>query len=329
MSTLRVGTRGSQLALWQARKVAARIAESGGPACDIVTIKTTGDRLSEANLSAMGGKRLFVKEIEEALLDGRVDLAVHSSKDMPAVLPDGLMIGAVLPREDPHDVLVLPADAARAPAPDATSTPAAPRDAFDALVERLPDSPAIGTSSVRRSAQLARVWPQARFAPIRGNLDTRLRKLDDLRYDVIVLAAAGMKRLGFAHRISAPVPLSVCIPAPGQGIVAVEIRRGDATALSHVLRINDLPALRALEAERALVEALGGGCQAPIGGVALPDGEALTLHAAVISLDGSKLLRGLASDAMEEAAALGRRVAADLLARGAAGILDEARRAQG
>jgi hydroxymethylbilane synthase len=324
MTPLRLGTRGSQLALWQARTVAARIEEAGGPRCQVVTIKTSGDRLSEANLSAVGGKRLFVKEIEEALLEGRVDLAVHSSKDMPAVLPDGLMIGAVLPREDPHDVVVLPAAAAGGGRPPLAS----PREAFAAVLERLAGAPSIGTGSVRRAAQLTRAWPQARFAPIRGNLDTRLRKLDEGQFDAIVLAAAGMKRLGFGHRISAPVPLGVCVPAPGQGIVAVEVRRGDAAVLSHVLRINDRPALRALEAERALVEALGGGCQAPIGAVAIPDGDALTLQAAVISLDGSRLLRGLASDEVEQASALGRRVAEDLLARGAAEILDEARREQ-
>jgi hydroxymethylbilane synthase len=323
MTRLRLGTRGSQLALWQARTVAARVEAAGGPPCDIVTIKTSGDRLSEANLSAVGGKRLFVKEIEEALLDARVDLAVHSAKDMPAVLPDGLIIGAVLPREDPHDVLVLPAGLDQG-----AGEPEAARAAFDATLERLGRSPGVGTSSVRRVAQLARAWPAARFAPIRGNLDTRLRKLDSGQFDTIVLAAAGMKRLGFGHRISAAVPLTVCVPAPGQGIVAVEVRRRDAAVLAHVLRINDLPSLRALEAERALVEALGGGCQAPLGAVAIPDGDMLALHAAVISLDGATLLRALGSDEMEQADALGRRVAEDLLARGAAGILEQARREQ-
>jgi hydroxymethylbilane synthase len=324
MTSLRLGTRGSQLALWQARTVAARLEEAGAPPCEIVTIKTSGDRLSEANLSAVGGKRLFVKEIEEALLEGRVDLAVHSSKDMPAVLPEGLMIGAVLPREDPHDVLVLPGGDGAGGGP----TEPLLHEAFEATLERLGDAPSVGTSSVRRVAQLARAWPGARFAPIRGNLDTRLRKLDEGQFDTIVLAAAGMKRLGFGHRISAAVPLGTCVPAPGQGIVAVEVRRGDVAVLAHVLRIGDRRSLRALEAERALVEALGGGCQAPLGAVALPDGETLTLQAAVLSLDGSRLLRALASDEVEQASSLGRRVAEDLLARGAAEILDEAQRQQ-
>ena len=227
---LRLGTRGSQLALWQANAVAARLQEATGRSCRIIVIKTSGDRLKDAPLSEVGGKRLFVKELEDALLRGEIDLAVHSSKDMPAVLPDGLTIGAVLPREDPLDAIVLP-----------TKTVRTVEMSFNDVVRVLGDSPSIGTSSVRRIAQLTRLFPQARFTPIRGNLDTRLRKLDDGEYDAIVLAAAGLRRLGMTSRISARVPSSVCVPAPGQGIVAIEIREKDqrVSASVHLRRVPD------------------------------------------------------------------------------------------
>jgi hydroxymethylbilane synthase len=324
---LRLGTRGSQLALWQANTVAARIAEAGGPACRIVVIRTSGDRLQEAPLSEIGGKRLFVKEIEDALLRGDIDLAVHSSKDMPAVLPAGLAIAGVLPREDPLDAVVLPSS----PAPLTV----------DDLVAELGQTPTIGTSSVRRIAQLTRIFPGARFVPIRGNLDTRLRKLDAGEYDAIVLAAAGLTRLGFASRISARLPVDACVPAPGQGIVAIEIREGDEAVRQAVSSVDDAATGAALEAERALVAALGGGCQTPIGALASwvrsaspasPErvtGDTLELVAVVVSLDGSRAVRAHRRGARSDAAALGARVAADLLAEGAGDILAEAQRALG
>ncbi len=324
---LRLGTRGSQLALWQANTVAARIAEAGGPACRIVVIRTSGDRLQEAPLSEIGGKRLFVKEIEDALLRGDIDLAVHSSKDMPAVLPAGLAIAGVLPREDPLDAVVLPSS----PAPLTV----------DDLVAELGQTPTIGTSSVRRIAQLTRIFPGARFVPIRGNLDTRLRKLDAGEYDAIVLAAAGLTRLGFASRISARLPVDACVPAPGQGIVAIEIREGDEAVRQAVSSVDDAAAGAALEAERAVVTALGGGCQTPIGALASwvrsanpasarqVNGDALELVAVVVSLDGSRAVRAHRRGARSDAAALGARVAADLLAEGAGDILAEAQRALG
>ena len=324
---LRLGTRGSQLALWQANTVAARIAEAGGPACRIVVIRTSGDRLQEAPLSEIGGKRLFVKEIEDALLRGDIDLAVHSSKDMPAVLPAGLAIAGVLPREDPLDAVVLPSS----PAPLTV----------DDLVAELGQTPTIGTSSVRRIAQLTRIFPGARFVPIRGNLDTRLRKLDAGEYDAIVLAAAGLTRLGFASRISARLPVDACVPAPGQGIVAIEIREGDEAVRQAVSSVDDAATGAALEAERALVAALGGGCQTPIGALASwvrsaspasPErvtGDTLELVAVVVSLDGSRAVRAHRRGPRGDAAALGARVAADLLAEGAGDILAEAQRALG
>jgi len=318
---LRIGTRGSQLALWQANTVKRRIEEAGGPACRIVVIKTSGDRLQEAPLSEVGGKRLFVKEIEDALLRNEVDLAVHSSKDMPAVLPEGLTIAAVLPREDPLDAVVLPVGSIRLRPPSIAS--------IDDLVAALGRSPSIGTGSVRRIAQLTRLFPGARFTPIRGNLDTRLRKLDEGVHDALVLAAAGLRRLGFASRISLTLPAAACVPAPGQGIVAIEVRDGDDDTRRAVVHIDDRAAGAALKAERAVVKALGGGCQTPIGALATPeDGDTLQLVAVVVALDGSRAVRGHARGPRERAAALGASVGAQLLADGAGDILADAHRAQ-
>ena len=307
MTTLRLGSRGSHLALFQARLVAKRIQAAGGPICEIVVIKTSGDHLQERPLSEIGGKRLFVKEIEDALLSGDIDLAVHSSKDMSAVLPDGLEVGAVLEREDPRDVLVLP----RSPEPGAESPePAVPR---------------IGTGSVRRIAQLKKRFPTADFLNVRGNLDTRLRKLDNGEYDVLVLASAGLRRLGFGARISVSLSIEECVPAPGQGIIAIETRSNDGRTRDAVTRVNDDAAARALHAERAVVTALGGGCQMPIGAIAVPVGDTqLEMHAVVASLDGSRIIRCKTMGARSDASALGRQVAQELLQQGAADILREA-----
>ena len=316
---LKLGTRGSQLALWQANRVAAEIAARGGPPSQIVVIKTSGDRLQDAPLSEVGGKRLFVKEIEEALLGGDIDVAVHSSKDMPAVLPGGLAIGAVLPREDPRDAMVLPQAAGHHEA-----------DTLDDLVALLGRSPAIGTGSVRRIAQLSRLFPGARFMPIRGNLDTRLRKLDAGEHDALVLAAAGLKRLGYAARISLPLPPEACVPAPGQGIVAVEIRDEDEPTRTIVEAIDDAVAAATLTAERALVEALGGGCQTPVGGLATAVGmDEIELIGVVISLDGHRAVQARGRGTRGEAASIGQRVAAALVEKGAAEILADAQRVSG
>jgi hydroxymethylbilane synthase len=338
---LRLGTRGSQLALWQANAVAARIAARGGLPCRIVVLKTSGDRLQDAPLSEVGGKRLFVKEIEDALLSGEIDLAVHSSKDMPALLPEGLTIGAVLPREDPRDAVVLPVmangsgltagDTGRHPA-DAASHSAyamshqpSAMTTIEDLVARLGQAPSIGTGSVRRIAQLTRLFPGALFQPIRGNLDTRLRKLDEGAHHALVLAAAGLRRLGFASRISFSLPVDACVPAPGQGIVAVEVREDNVAVRRTLQSISDGAAAAALAAERAVVEALGGGCQTPIGALALPEeGETLTLVAVVVAVDGSKAVRARERGLWADAAALGARVGATLLAEGADEILADA-----
>jgi hydroxymethylbilane synthase len=295
--------------LFQARLVADRIQATNGIATEIVVIKTSGDRLQGASLSEIGGKRLFVKEIEDALLSGDVDLAVHSSKDMPVSLPEGLGVGAVLPREDPRDALVLPVEKGSA------ERAAGGLSGF---------SGRIGTGSVRRVAQLRAVFPAASFTSVRGNLDTRLRKLDAGEYDLLVLAAAGLMRLGYSSRISATVPLEDCVPAPGQGIIAVEVRVGDEATNKAISGITDDDACVALEAERALVMGLGGGCQMPIGGIAIANGaHALQLEAIVISLDGARAIRYKKVGVRRSAAALGREVAEQLLRLGAADILNE------
>ena len=316
-SPLRLGTRGSQLALYQANTVSRLIAEAGGPPCELVIIKTSGDKLQERPLSEVGGKRLFVKEIEDALLRGEVDLAVHSSKDMPAQLPEGLEIAGVLAREDPRDAVVLP------------NSKTLHAGSLDQLVTALGQSPSIGTASVRRVALLTRIFPNAKFAPMRGNLDTRLRKLDEGAHDALVLAAAGLRRLGFESRISFTLPLSACVPAPGQGIIAIEIRTGDETVKKAVEAITDRVAAEALEAERGVVDALGGGCQTPIGALATPlRDDQFELVAADIALDGSRMMRTVVHGHRHEARALGVRAAHELLAQGAADILEEARRVQ-
>jgi len=317
---LRLGTRGSQLALWQANLVKTRIKAAGGPLCDIIVIKTSGDRLQEAPLSDVGGKRLFVKEIEDALLRREIDLAVHSSKDMPVVLPDGLAIAGVLPRENPLDAVVLPANSHQ---PSAIST-------IDDLVSFLGQSPSIGTGSVRRVAQLTRLLPNARFAPIRGNLDSRLRKLDEGQHDALVLAAAGLKRLGFGSRIALALPSAACLPAPGQGIVAIEVRDGDERVRSAVAAIDDADAATALTAERAVVAALGGGCQTPVGALATVGADdTLEIAGIVVALDGSEAVHGRLTGPRAMAAELGRQLGEQLLADGGAEILAGAKRAPG
>jgi hydroxymethylbilane synthase len=311
---LRIGTRGSPLALWQARTVASLL-ESSGESVELVIIKTSGDRLQQATLSEVGGKRLFVKEIEDALLRDEIDLAVHSAKDMPAVLPDGLEVGATLPRADPRDALVLPA--------------AGPRGDFTAVLPALGGAPTVGTGSVRRSAQLVSIMPAARFAPVRGNVDTRLRKLDEGGFDALILAVAGMQRLGFGERISAAIPVTSCVPAPGQGIVAIEMRRDDRRVAAALRAAHDEAAGVSLAAERAVVASLGGGCQLPLGAIAIHERDELEVHAVVCSSDGARVVRGRARGSAGEPEAIGHRAAEALASQGGGAILDEIRRALG
>lgn len=311
---LRIGTRGSRLALWQAHAVAARL-QSAGFSTEIVPIKTTGDRSQTQRVPGDDTKRQFVKEIEDALSRGDVDVAVHSAKDLPADLPEGLQVRACLPREDPRDALVLPrgqeARDWRGVIAHLTSTG---RDA----------GPTIGTGSVRRIAQLKPSMPAAVFTPIRGNVDTRLNKLDAGGFDALVLACAGLSRLGFADRISCPIPLEQCVPAPGQGIVAAESRTTDHEVRELLESLRDEEAEAALEAERTLIAVLGGGCQLPLGALALHDGTELELHASVASTDGARSIRRVMRGSAANPDALGRLVAEQLLHAGARALLDEA-----
>jgi hydroxymethylbilane synthase len=310
VTPLRIGTRGSALALWQAKTVATLI-ERTGIRAEIVVIKTGGDRLQEAPLSETGGKGLFVKELEDALLAEDIDLAVHSAKDMSAVLPEELAIAAVLPREDPRDALVLPQGAAAVD--------------FEGALAHIGEMPAIGTGSIRRIAQLAAALPHARFTPIRGNVDTRLRKLDAGDYDALVLAAAGLRRLGLASRISAAIPVDVCIPAPGQGIVAVEIRGDDRVIRDALSSIGDRDAANSLAAERAVVAALGGGCQLPLGVIAEHGSEGLTIKGVVAWPDGRRAIRRTSTGSVSDPATVGARLADELLRAGADEILNAVR----
>lgn len=297
-AALRLGTRGSQLALWQARTVAALL-EARGATVEIVIIKTSGDRLQDRPLTEAGTKRLFVKEIEDAMLAGSVDLAVHSAKDMAASSPDGLTIAAVLPREDPRDALVLPVNA----------------PAFD------PAAATIGTGSPRRIAQLRRLWPAARFEPIRGNVDTRIRKLDAGEVSALVLACAGLRRLGLAGRISAPISPIDCVPAPGQGIIAVEVRRDDARAIELLTPMDDPAARTALAAEQAVVTELGGGCQLPLGVFAeLTDGH-LRVRACAASEYGTTAIEDAVTGDPLDPVEAGKRLGRQLALRGARELL--------
>jgi hydroxymethylbilane synthase len=310
-NVLRIATRGSRLALWQAHAVADRL-RAVGAGSEIVVITTTGDRSQHGPVA--GGddsKRQFVKELEDALLRGDADLAVHSAKDLPVLLPDGLSVAACLPREDPRDGMVLR---------DLAFRERAGLTVAEALGS-LRRGAMIGTGSVRRAAQLTPLIPSATFAPIRGNVDTRLAKLDAGGFDALVLACAGLRRLGFADRISAPISVDQCVPAPGQGIVAIEIRQDDKAARGAVGPLRDESAGRALAAERALVAALGGGCQLPLGAFACEQDGKLVMDAIVTSLDGTRSARRSMSGRTSEPDELGRQLAAALEAEGAGELL--------
>jgi hydroxymethylbilane synthase len=293
---LTIASRGSQLALWQARWVSESLTALGHQ-CRIEIIKTTGDKITDVPLAQIGGKGLFTKEIEDALLDGRADLAVHSLKDLPTELPAGLALAAVPEREDPHDAVV-----------------------GRKLVD-LPAGATVGTSSLRRAAQLRRLRPDLIVESIRGNLDTRLRKLDEGRYHAIVLAAAGLKRLGWQARIAQILPDEVMCPAVGQGALAVETRAAGAER-DACAALNHAATHSAVAAERAFLRALGGGCQVPIGAHATVTGAWLHLTGLVIAPDGSAVVRGEREGPSAEAEATGAALGAKLLAEGAQAILE-------
>ena len=308
--TLRIGTRGSALARWQAEHVAAALASlPQAPPSELVLIKTEGDRIQDVPLSQVEGKAFFTKEIEEALLHRRVDVAVHSLKDLATEMPVGLALGAVLEREDPRDVLIV-------------------REGLDPLA--LPPGARVGTSSLRRRALLARWRPDLELAELRGNVPTRVRKLEEGAYDAIVLAAAGVKRLGLEPRISAFLPFEQVLPAVSQGAVAVQIRAGDSRVSRWVDPLNHPPTRAATAAERALLRRLEGGCHVPVGALALPQEEGqLNLRAVVCSLDGRRAVEGEIQGLMEAPEPLGATLAEELLSRGGEDILREIRKGDG
>jgi len=303
-----IGTRGSKLALWQANHV-AELLRAGRPDLDleVKTIQTRGDLVRDRALSQVGGKGLFVKEIENALLSGKIDLAVHSLKDMPTEQPEGLTLGAILERADPRDALVVREEKGN--------------------LDGLPQGARVGTSSLRRKAQLLAARPDLEVLDLRGNVDTRLRKLREGQYEAVVLAVAGLVRLGYEAAASQALPVDVMLPAVGQGALCVEIRAEDG-ATRTLLSALDHPATRwATMAERALLRRLEGGCQVPIGAFGQTDSGQLALRGMVAALDGSRLLRDEMRGPAYEAEALGTALAERLLAAGGGEILEEVRRA--
>jgi hydroxymethylbilane synthase len=294
---IRIGSRGSALALWQAEHVKARLTALGHEVA-ITVITTTGDRVLDRRLENVGGKGAFLKEIEEAMLAGEIDLAVHSLKDVPTALPAGLKLCAYLQREDPRDALI--------------------SRTGDGLAKLVPGS-RVGTTSLRRQAQL-RAWRHdLAISDLRGNVDTRLRKLRDGEYDAILLAMAGLVRLGRANEVTEAISADVMLPAPGQGTITLECRE-EATAVAEaVAPLNHASSQRCVTAERAFLARLGGGCNVPLGAHALELGRVVRLRALVASIDGKKALT--AERQGEDAAALGEAVADDLRARGADALL--------
>ena len=292
---LTIGSRGSPLALWQANHVKALLAASGYES-RIQVIRTTGDKLQTVSISAVGTKGLFTQEIEDAMLEGSVDLAVHSLKDLSTELPHGLCLAASPEREDPRDAFV------------------------GSTLAGLKRGAAVGTSSVRRAAQLLGLRPDLKILPIRGNVDTRLRKLESGEFDAIVLAAAGLNRLGMAERITELLPFEVMCPAPGQGALGIETAL-DGAGREAARSLNHVPTWRAITAERAVLESLGGGCQLPAGAIALVNGEHISLSALVASTAGGECVREYAEG--QDARELGLSVGRKLLAAGGRRILDE------
>lgn len=309
MRTIVVGTRQSALALTQTNQVIAALEQLAGDldldvAFEVKKIVTKGDQILDVTLSKVGGKGLFVKEIEQALLSGEIDMAVHSMKDMPALLPEGLVNGAVPLRQDARDCLIS-------------------REGVD--LDGLPHGAKVGTSSLRRSSQLLAYRPDLKLEWIRGNIDSRLRKLETEGFDAILLAAAGLKRMGWEDRITSYIPVEICLPAVGQGALGIECRENDAELLELLGRYEDGETARTVAAERSLLLSLNGGCQVPIGAYAVlgEDGESVHLTGMVGRPDGSLLLKESASGTDPEA--LGREVARMLAEQGADEILEQAR----
>jgi len=302
--TIIIGTRSSKLALWQAEYVKSRLEEKY-PALtvELKLMTTKGDKILDAPLAKIGGKGLFTKELETDMLTGGIDLAVHSLKDMPTEVPDGLVISAITKRFDPGDAVVSPE-----------------YQRFDAL----PLGAKVGTSSLRRKAQLLHVRPDLNICDLRGNVNTRLQKLADEDFDAIILAVAGLKRLGFGERITDVLPKSIVLPAVGQGALAIETRADDAEIRALIDFLNDDETVRCATAERAFLGRVEGGCQVPVGVYATPaEAGQLQVEAVIASLDGSKLYRDKITGQAADAESLGRQLADMLLAKGGLEIMHE------
>jgi hydroxymethylbilane synthase len=307
-ATLRIATRKSQLALWQAEHVSTLLrAAHPELKVELVPLLTQGDRIQDRSLAAIGGKGLFIKELEVAMEEMRADIAVHSMKDVPAELPKGLMIAAVLKRADPRDALVTTNGIAR--------------------IEDLPRGALVGTSSLRRQAQVCALRPDLRITELRGNVDTRLRKLDAGEMDAIILACAGLMRLGLHARITARLDPKVSLPAVTQGVIGIECRAADAGNRALLLALEDAPTRLVMDAERAFAARLGGSCQSPIAAFAELKSNQITLDGLVAEPDGSRLLRDSITGGTENPAALGRQLADRLLAAGAGPLLERLRTA--
>jgi hydroxymethylbilane synthase len=303
---VRIGSRGSPLALVQAREVQSRLAKAAGldPAqIEIKVIRTTGDAIQDRPLAEAGGKGLFTKEIEEALLAGAIDLAVHSSKDMPTVLPSGLVLSAFLPREDPRDAFI-------------------GRSAK--TLRDLSNGAVVGTASLRRQALVKHLRPDLKIVPLRGNVETRLRKLEAGDFDATILAVAGLKRLGLLTAVTSFLDPQEFVPAVGQGAIGIETREDDADARALVAKINDADTATALAAERAFLTVLDGSCRTPIGGHARIDGEHIRFRGIVAKIDGSEVLDATREGRVSDAAKLGAEAGHDLKARAGAGFFVEA-----
>src|SRR3954465_15937536 len=298
MAHLRIGSRGSQLALWQANHISALLRERGHEV-EIEIIHTTGDKITDVALAKVGTKGMFTKEIEEALAAGRVDLAVHSLKDLPTELPEGFEIAAITERQDPRDAFC---------------------SRHYSKIEDLPNRARVGTSSLRRQAQLKAIRADLDIHPLRGNVDTRLRKLEQGEYDAIILASAGLKRLGKTELVQHLMAAEIMCPAAGQGALGIEIREGDVKNRELLAFLNDANARAATKCERALLNKLGGGCQVPIGAFAERRNGRITLHALVAYPDGTKVLRETREG--DHPVLLGEEVGETLLRRGGDAILE-------
>lgn len=301
--SFRIGTRGSALALWQANHIQDLLYRAlPNLSTEIIEIKTTGDRNLESPLSEIGGKGVFVKEIEDALLGDRIDVAVHSMKDLPAFLPAGLVVGAVAERHDPRDVLI---------------------SKSGLKLEELPEGSRIGTGSLRRAAQILARYPSLKIVPIRGNVDTRVRKLrEGGEYEAIVLAAAGISRMGLSREVTEIISSELMIPAPGQGVIAVECRGGDSETLERISQINHAKTSVAAAAERAFLGRLAGDCNVPVGCYAELNGTLISVRAVLASPDGGTLIREEMKGRVENSAALGRDLADLILDDGGREILE-------